>query len=301
VARVLIATPVLAGCLEPLSEHELVEGPPGSDAGAQALICDPTQAVDLATQRKMPALRLIAVAGSGTDAIDVHFAEAREITVVGVGDVLAQATADVAFGLIISASRLMHDAEHALRTGQWEGWRFVEEFGRDVHGATLGLVGFGSIGQAVARRASAFQMRVLHHARRPTRRPGWVADLDELLARSDIVSLHVPLNRDTRHLIDRRRVALLKPTAVLVNTSRGGVLDEDAVAAALSAGRLFAAGFDVYENEPHVSARLLGAPRTVLLPHIGSATLGTRRAMLLGAANNVKEFFDLSRGRTCSR
>jgi glyoxylate reductase len=301
VARVLIATPVLAGCLEPLSEHELVEGPPGSDAGAQALICDPTQAVDLATQRKMPALRLIAVAGSGTDAIDVHSAEAREITVVGVGDVLAQATADVAFGLIISASRLMHDAEHALRTGQWEGWRFVEEFGRDVHGATLGLVGFGSIGQAVARRASAFQMRVLHHARRPTRRPGWVADLDELLARSDIVSLHVPLNRDTRHLIDRRRVALLKPTAVLVNTSRGGVLDEDAVAAALSAGRLFAAGFDVYENEPHVSARLLGAPRTVLLPHIGSATLGTRRAMLLGAANNVKEFFDPSRGRTCSR
>jgi lactate dehydrogenase-like 2-hydroxyacid dehydrogenase len=301
VARVLIATPVLAGCLEPLSEHELVEGPPGSDAGAQALICDPTQAVDLATQRKMPALRLIAVAGSGTDAIDVHSAEAREITVVGVGDVLAQATADVAFGLIISASRLMHDAEHALRTGQWEGWRFVEEFGRDVHGATLGLVGFGSIGQAVARRASAFQMRVLHHARRPTRRPGWVADLDELLARSDIVSLHVPLNRDTRHLIDRRRVALLKPTAVLVNTSRGGVLDEDAVAAALSAGRLFAAGFDVYENEPHVSARLLGAPRTVLLPHIGSSTLGTRRAMLLGAANNVKEFFDPSRGRTCSR
>ncbi len=291
-ARVLIATPVLAGCVDQLSEHDLIEGPPGSDAHAQALICDPTQVVDLATQQQMPALRLIAVAGAGTDAIDLRTAEAREITVVNVGDVLAETTADVAFGLIISASRLMHDAELALRKGQWQGWRFTEQFGQDVHGATLGLVGFGSIGQAVARRASGFQMRVLHHARRPTRRPGWVADLDELLARSDIVSVHVPLNEQTRDLIDSRRVALLKPTAVLVNTSRGGVLDEDAVAAALSAGRLFAAGLDVYESEPHVSARLLDAPRAVLLPHIGSSTLRTRQAMLRGAAGKVKEFFD---------
>jgi glyoxylate reductase len=295
-ARVLIATPVLAGCLDQLSGHDLIEGPPGSDAQAEALICDPTQVVDLAAQRQMPALRLIAVAGAGTDAIDLHAAEAREITVVNVGDVLAETTADVAFGLIISASRLMHDAELALRTGQWQGWRFTESFGRDVHGATLGLVGFGSIGQAVARRASGFQMRVLHHARRPTRRPGWVADLDELLARSDIVSVHVPLNDQTRHLIDSRRVALLKPTAVLVNTSRGGVLDEDAVAAALSAGRLFAAGLDVYENEPHVSTRLLNASRAVLLPHIGSSTLRTRQAMLHGAADNVNEFFDRAPG-----
>lgn len=293
-ARVLIATPVLPGCFDQLSEHDLIEGLPGSDADAQALICDPTQVVDLAAQRQMPALRLIAVAGAGTDAIDLHAAAAREITVFSVGDVLAETTADLAFGLIISASRLMHDAELALRTGRWTGWRFTETFGHDVHGATLGLVGFGSIGQAVARRASGFQMRVLHHARRPTRQPGWVADLDELLARSDIVSVHVPLNDQTRHLIDSRRVALLKPTAVLVNTSRGGVLDEDAVAAALSAGRLFAAGLDVYENEPHVSARLLNAPRAVLLPHIGSSTLRTRQAMLLSAADKVKEFFDRS-------
>jgi lactate dehydrogenase-like 2-hydroxyacid dehydrogenase len=293
-ARVLIATPILSGCFDALSGHELVEGEPGSDADAEALICDPTQVVDLATQRRMPAMRLIAVAGAGADAIDQRAAAARGITVVTVGDALAETTADVAFALIISASRLMHDAEVALRTGKWHGWRFVEEFGRDVHGATLGLVGFGSTGRAVARRGRGFQMKILHHTRHPTRQPGWVAELDELLARSDIVSVHVPLSSETRHLIDRRRVGLLKPSAVLVNTSRGGVVDEEAVAEALGAGRLFAAGLDVYEDEPNVSPRLLHAPRTVLLPHIGSSTLRTRRAMLLSAAGKVREFLDRS-------
>jgi lactate dehydrogenase-like 2-hydroxyacid dehydrogenase len=293
-ARVLVSTPILSGCLDPLAEHVLVEGPPGADAEADALICGPTHTVDAAILRQMPSLRVIAVAGAGTDAIDHAAAAERRIAVLAAGEALTETTADVAFGLIISAARLMHAAETTLRAGRWQGWRFVDEFGQDVSGATLGLVGFGSIGRAVARRAEAFAMTVLHHTRHPTRTPGWLASLDELLARSDIVSIHVPLTETTRHLIDERRLALLKPTAVLVNTSRGAVVDEDALADALAAGRLFAAGLDVYEREPRVSPRLLAAPRAVLLPHIGSATLKTREAMLRTAAEKVGEF--LARG-----
>ncbi|MGA2322066.1 MAG: NAD(P)-dependent oxidoreductase [Solirubrobacteraceae bacterium] len=291
-ARVLVATPILSGCFDSLNGHELVKGSPGSDADAEALICDPTQTVDLATQELMPSLRLIAVAGTGADAIDHHAAKARGITVVTAGHVLAETTADIAFGLIIAASRLMHDAEVALRAGRWQGWRFVEDFGQEVNGAMLGLVGFGSIAQAVARRASGFRMTVLHHTRHDTGQVGWVEDLDELLGQSDIVSVHVPLSSETRHLIDRRRMALLKPSAVLVNTARGAVVDEEALADALEAGELFAAGLDVYENEPKISPRLLSAPRTVLLPHIGSATLRTRQAMLRSVAEKVRDFFD---------
>jgi glyoxylate reductase len=289
--RILVATPILSGCLDPLSDHELVEGSPGSDPQAEALICDPTQAVGREILVAMPALRLIAVAGTGADAIDHDTAEARGIAVVTAGDVLAETTADIAFGLLIAASRLMHDAEAALRGGAWEGWRFVEEFGRDVHGATLGLVGFGSIGQAMARRASGFRMEILHHTRHPTGQAGWVEHLDPLLEQSDIVSIHVPLNSETHHLIDARRLALLEPNAVLVNTARGAIVDEEALADALESGRLFAAGLDVYENEPAVSPRLLRAPRAVLLPHIGSATLRTRRAMLHSVSEKVRDFF----------
>jgi glyoxylate reductase len=289
-AKVLVATPILSGCLDSLGEHELISGEPGSHVEAEVLICDPTQSVSGALQEAMPRLRVIAVAGAGADAIDHATARARGIEVMTAGEVLAETTADVAFGLLIAASRLMHDAELALRGGEWEGWQFVEEFGRDVHGATLGLVGFGSIGRAVARRAAGFRMEVLHHTRNPTDAPGWTAELDELLSRSDLVSVHVPLTDQTRHLIDARRLDLLKPTAVLVNTARGAIVDEEALAEALIEGRLFAAGLDVYENEPEVSPRLLQAPRTILLPHIGSATLRTRRAMLQTVSEKVRDF-----------
>jgi glyoxylate reductase len=289
-ARILISTPILGDCFERLAGHVLVEGSPGSDARAEALICGPLEAVDEASMRQMPGLRVIAVAGAGTDAIDHQAAAGRGVAVLAAGEALTETTADLAFGLIIAASRLMHDAEAALRTGSWGGWRFLDDFGRDVHGETLGLVGFGSIGRAVARRAEGFGMRVLHHARNPTHVRGWVADLDELLRESDIVSVHVPLTEHTQRLIDKRRLGLLKPTAVLVNTSRGAVLDEDALADALSAGRLFAAGLDVYEREPAVSPRLLAAPRAVLLPHIGSATSRTREAMLRTAAEKLQAF-----------
>jgi glyoxylate reductase len=157
-----------------------------------------------------------------------------------------------------------------------------------VHDATLGLVGYGRIGRAVARRAEGFGMRVLHHARNDTGTTGYVRELDALLEQVDVVSLHVPLSAETRHLIDTRRLALMKPTAVLVNTARGPVVDEEALAIALETGSIFAAGIDVYEREPEVHPRLLSAPNTVLVPHIGSASVATRTRMARVAAEGVR-------------
>jgi glyoxylate reductase len=288
--RILISTPMPAGCFEALAAHELIAGAPGSDADAEVLICAPTQPVDRAAQDAMGRLRLIAVAGTGSDAVDTLAAQERGIALITVGEVLAETTADVAFGLMIAARRRFSDGEARLRGGDWRGLGFLEHLTHNVHGATLGLVGFGAIGQAVARRAEGFSMRVLHHSRRPTGQPGWTAELDELLLTSDIVSLHVPLTAATQHLIDRRRLALLKADAVLVNTARGAIVDEAALADALHEGRLFAAGLDVYEHEPAVDPRLLSAPHTVLLPHIGSATEETRHAMLRAAAERTRDF-----------
>jgi glyoxylate reductase len=203
--------------------------------------------------------------------------------------VLAETTADLAFALILSASRVLSDSERDLRKGNWKKWELDGYLGRDVHGATLGLIGYGRIGQAVARRAEGFSMRVIHHDLAPTGLPGYVADLDELLRQADIVSLHVPLTPETHHLVDARRLAIMKPTAVLVNTARGPVVDEEALGAALESGRLFAAGIDVYEHEPHVHPRLLAAPRAVLLPHIGSASFATRLAMANLATSAVAD------------
>jgi glyoxylate reductase len=165
-----------------------------------------------------------------------------------------------------------------------------------VHGATLGLVGYGRIARAVAQRAAGFDMEVIHTTRTTPGLPGYVADLDELLlARSDIVSLHVPLTESTRHLIGAAELALMKPTAVLVNTARGPVIDEDALVDALEAGTIYGAGLDVFEGEPTVNPRLLAAPRITLLPHIGSATIATRTRMARLACQGV---CDVLAGRT---
>lgn len=289
-ARILLSIPALDGCLDALSAHELIEGPPGSDAAAQGLLCAPVMPVDGQAIAAMPALRAIAVAGAGTDAIDLEAARARGIEVLTAGEALVETTADLAFALILGAARLTGETEAELRAGRWRGWGFMETFGRDVSGATLGLVGYGSIGRAVARRAGGFAMEVLHHTRTPTGEPGWREELDSLLCDSDIVSLHVPLSDSTRGLIDARRIELIGPSGVLVNTARGAVVDEVALAAALRDGRLLAAGLDVYAQEPGVAPELLGAPRAVLLPHIGSATAGTRRAMLQLAAERLGAF-----------
>jgi glyoxylate reductase len=190
--------------------------------------------------------------------------------------------------LILAASRVASDAEADLRDGRWEGWGINQYLGRDVHGAVLGLVGYGRIGRAVARRALGFGMEVLHHARTDTGMPGYVAALADLLTRADIVSLHVPLSDETRHLIGAPELARMGSKTVLVNTARGPVVDEVALAEALETGTIFAAGLDVFEAEPIVHPRLLAAPRTVLLPHIGSASLATRTRMARVASEGAR-------------
>ena len=255
---------------------------------ADAIVCLLTNRIDAAVLAAgAPRLNVVANVAVGYDNIDLDAADAHGIAVSNTPGVLDETTADLAFLLILAAARRVWEAESDLRAGKWPGWDVDQYLGRDVHGAVLGVVGFGRIGQAVARRATGFGMEVLHHTRRDTGMAGWRGDLDRLLAESDIVTLHVPLTDKTRHLIDARRFALMKRDAVLVNTSRGPVVDEEALAVALEEDAIFAAGLDVYEREPEVNPRLLAAPRTVLLPHIGSASLATRTRMAQVAAENV--------------
>jgi glyoxylate reductase len=269
----------------PLDHAELVAAAPTVDA----IVCLLTDRIDADVLASGAGrLRVVANVAVGYDNIDVAIATAHGIAVCNTPGVLDETTADLAFLLILAASRLASDAESDLRHNHWEGWGINQYLGHDVHGAVLGLVGFGRIGQAVARRAAGFGMEVLHHARHDTGLAGYVADLDDLLGQADIVSLHVPLSDDTHHLVGRAELQRMKPSAVLVNTARGPVVDEVALAEALETGTIFAAGLDVFEREPVVHPRLLAAPRTVLLPHIGSASLATRTQMARVACEGAR-------------
>jgi glyoxylate reductase len=292
VSRVLVTRQLPAGGLDPLvaAGHELVQragdDPYTADELAalagevDAIVSVLTDRIDAAVLGAgAPRLRVVANVAVGYDNVDVAAAAELGIAVCNTPGVLDETTADLAFLLILAASRRSTDAEADLRAGRWTGFHIGDFLGVDVHGATLGIVGYGRIGRAVARRGAGFGMEVLHHTRSATGIEGWVGDLDDLLRRCDVVSLHVPLHDGSRHLIDARRLALMKPSAVLVNTARGPVVDEEALAIALEDGTIFAAGIDVYEREPHVHPRLLAAPHAVLLPHIGSATEATRRRM----------------------
>ena len=291
-ARVLVTRLLPEGGLEPLHSagHEIVTRDDDTPfthaelctavADVDALVCLLTDRIDAAVLTSgAPRLKVVANVAVGYDNVDVDAAHRAGIAVCNTPGVLDETTADLAFLLILAASRLASTAEADLRSGRWLGWGITQYLGRDVHGATLGIVGYGRIGQAVARRAAAFGMQTLHHTRHDTGSPGWRGDLDELLAESDVVTLHVPLSDETRHLVDATRLTKMRPSAVLVNTARGPVVDEEALAIALEDGRIFAAGLDVYEREPEVHPRLLAAPRAVLLPHIGSASQATRRRM----------------------
>jgi glyoxylate reductase len=302
--RVLVTRRLPDGGLDPLAGHDVI-GPKGDDApytpdelcthaaACDAIVCLLTDRIDARViAAGAGSLRVIANVAVGYDNVDVDAASAAGILVCNTPGVLDETTADLAFALILAASRHLPDAERDLRAGRWHGWGVTQYLGRDVHGATLGLVGYGRIGRAVARRAEGFDMRVLHHARHDTGVEGYVADLDDLLRRADVVSLHVPGGEATHHLIDARRLALMQPTAVLVNTARGPVIDETALAAALHGGRLFAAGLDVFEREPEIHPDLLSAPRAVLLPHIGSASHATRTRMATTATSAVATVLD---------
>jgi len=237
-------------------------------------------------------VRILANFGAGVDHIDLQAAAAHGIAVTNTPDALTDATADLAILLMLMAARRAGEGERELRAGRWTGWRPTHMIGQGLTGKTLGLVGYGRIARATGRRAEAFGMRVLHHSRRPSGEPGHVASLDALAAEADILSLHVPGGAETRHLIDARLIARMKPGAILINTARGPVVDEAALAEALRARRIAAAGLDVYEREPVVHPDLLACENAVLLPHLGSATIETRTAMGMQAADNLDAFFD---------
>jgi glyoxylate reductase len=254
---------------------------------ADALLCMLTDTVDRELLDAAPGLRAIANYAVGSDNIDLGAAREHSVPVGVTPGVLTDATADLAFALLLAIARRLPDGEAAVRQGEWTTWGPEWLLGRNVHGATLGIVGRGRIGDAVARRAEGFGMTVVHHSRSSG------LPLDELLERADFVSLHVPLTPETRHLIDAASLERMQPTAYLVNTARGGVVDQEALAAALRDGAIAGAALDVTDPEPlPPDDPLLRAPNLIVLPHLGSATHATRRAMADLAVDNLLAALD---------
>ncbi len=243
--------------------------------------------------KQLPQLKIVANCAVGHDNVDVVAAEMRGVKVTNTPDVLTDATADLAWALILACARRVVEGTELVKGGTWTGWHPELLLGIELRGRTLGLFGAGRIGQAVARRAVPFGMRVLYTARNPRpefeRETGAVrVELSRLLRDSDVLSLHVPSVPATKGVINADALAQMKPTAIVINTARGELIREEALAIALEERRIGAAGLDVYLDEPAIHPRLLAAPRTVLLPHIGSATLETRRQMAAIAIANVQ-------------
>jgi glyoxylate reductase len=257
----------------------VLEGPeivPGIDA----LLCTLQDPVDRALMASLaPTLKVVANFAVGLDNIDLEAAQDLGIRVTNTPGVLTDATAEVAIGLMLACARRFREGDRIMRSGTFEGWEPLFHLGRSIYGSTVGIVGAGRIGRRVGETMEqGFGCRVLYH--RPT-------DLDELLAQSDFVSLHCPLTDQTRHLIDARRLRLMKRTAVLINTARGPVVDEAALVDALRGGMIAGAGLDVYEAEPSMAHGLADLDNVLLLPHIGSATVATRDAMARMAASSI--------------
>ena len=294
VARVFVTSPVVGNALERLiaagHEVDLWKGSaPPSGAGlleraqrADALLCTLVDRIDADFLSACSHLKVVSSCAVGVDNVDLGAARAHEIPVGNTPDVLTDATADLAFALLLAAARRLPQTAEAVRRGEWGPWNPTAFLGHDIAGATLGIVGAGRIGQAVAHRAAAFGMDVVA----TTSRGG--TPLSRLLAEADFVSLHVPLTHATRHLIDAAALARMKPTAILVNTARGPVVDTVALIAALHAGTIAGAALDVTDPEPLPADHpLLAAPNVLVVPHIGSATTHTRAAMADLAVDNV--------------
>lgn len=273
----------------PLRQEQLLAQVHEADALAVTL----TDTVDAEVLKRASRLKIVAVYAVGYNNVDVVAAQARGIVVTNTPDVLTESTADLTWALILSAARGLYQAERVLREGGWEGWGPTQFLGTDVHSRVLGILGMGRIGQAVARRAAGFAMPVIYTSRTPLSAErerqlnARLVPLSGLLQAADFVSIHVPLTPDTQHLIGRDQLGQMRPTAFLINTSRGQVVDETALAEALAAGRLAGAGLDVYENEPRVHPQLLAVPNVVLLPHLGSATYETRVKMGMMVVENI--------------
>jgi glyoxylate reductase len=278
----------------PLAKAELVRRLRNKDG----LICHIISTVDDEVLAAAPGLKVVANVAVGYNNVDVAAARRRGVVVTNTPDVLTETTADFAWTLLMSAARRVVEADQYARSGQWTVWKWGLLWGADVHGKTLGVVGFGRIGRAVARRALGFGMRVLYHdtlrADTSVERQlnATAVDLDTLLGESDFVSLHVLLTPETRHLIDERTLRRMKKNAILVNASRGPVVDEAALVRALSEEWIRGAGLDVFEAEPAIHPGLLTLPNVTLAPHIGSASHDTRIAMALLAVRNCLAVLD---------
>jgi lactate dehydrogenase-like 2-hydroxyacid dehydrogenase len=287
-----LGQPLVVGEERPPTRQELLR----DVAGAVAVVCTLTDRIDAEVLDVAgPQLRVVANVAVGYDNLDVPAAAERGVVVTNTPGVLDDATADLAMGLILAAARRIPEGDRFLRRREPWVWGPRMMVGLDLSaGATLGIVGYGRIGRAVARRARAFGMRMLAT---PSRSRVWEADaddvtfveLDDLLAEADVVSLHVPLTDATHHLIGDAALARMKPTALLINTARGPVVDTDALVRALREGRIAGAGLDVFEDEPSVDPRLLDLEQVVLTPHLGSAGTATREAMCGLAVRNVAE------------
>ena len=302
--KVLVTREVFDDVLEFLGRHFEVSGnqtdvpfPPEELArrladkhGAVTTISD---RIDAALLERCPDLKAVCNIAVGYNNIDVAACSARRVMVTNTPGVLDNATADFTWTLILATARRLTEAEAWLRTGAWKGWKLKQFLGRDVGGATLGIIGMGRIGQAVARRARGFDMTVLYHNRHRVDAAierdlkAQYLGLDELLSRADIVTLNVPYAPQTHHLIGATQLARMKPTAILINVARGGVVDDKALCAALNEGRIAGAGLDVYENEPSFLPELLALTNIVLAPHIASSTESTRRKMAMMASENL--------------
>jgi glyoxylate reductase len=280
-----------------VDQHEL-DSPPSREqllehvAGKQALLSMLTERVDAEVLDSAPELRIVANLAVGYDNVDVGAATDRGVVVTNTPDVLTEATADLAWALILAAARRIGEGERLVRAGAWRGWGPTQLIGQSVWGRTLGVIGLGKIGSAVARRARGFDMRILYHTRSP--KPEAEAelgarrvDLHTLLREADVVSLHAPLTDETRHLVDAAALGHMRRSAVLVNTARGPVVDEAALVDALRAGAIAAAGLDVFEHEPALSAGLAELDNVVLAPHVGSATVDARSAMVRLCCENI--------------
>jgi glyoxylate/hydroxypyruvate/2-ketogluconate reductase len=301
---VLVTREVFDETLAYLGEHCEVESnqqdvPLTSDelarraAGKQGVVCSLTDRIDDKLIASAPHLKVVANIAVGYNNIDVAACTARGIMVTNTPGVLDDSTADLAWTLMLGAARRVTEVERYVRQGAWKGWRLKQWLGTDVHHATLGIVGMGRIGQAIAKRARGFDMRVLYHNRKRVDETielelgtSWVT-LEELLRQSDFVVLQVPYSPETHHLIGARELAWMKPNAILINSTRGGVVDDVALIDALRKGTIRAAGLDVFENEPKLHPGFLELDNVVLTPHIGSSTEATRRAMAMTAARNA--------------
>ena len=268
---------------KPFSKNQLIDAVKEADI----LLPTVTDIIDKdVIENASSKLKLIANFGNGTDHLDLVAAQKKKIIVTNTPGVLTEDTADMVMGLLLAVPRKVIEGENLIRSGKWEGWSPTHMMGRRIWGKRLGIIGMGSIGQAVARRAIGFGLNIHYHNRNrlpdvieESHQATYWEDLDQMLPKMDIISINCPSTPETYHLLSRARLSTLQPHAYIINTSRGKVVNEEALAELLSIGKIAGAGLDVFEREPSVSEVLLGAPNTVLLPHMGSATVEARIEM----------------------